>query len=133
MAKGDLMKTASIVLGVALLLISAISLAQDTTSSGKSKSEVRTITGCLTRGDSTDKLVLDGNDGSTWDVKSDKVVLADHVGHTVTAKGTVSNVTMHNMKEEAKDAASSAGVKKHNSEHGDLEIQSLKMVSKSCK
>jgi hypothetical protein len=37
------------------------------------------------------------------------------------------------MKEEAKDAASSTGVKKDNSEHGDLEIESLKMVSKSCK
>jgi hypothetical protein len=40
---------------------------------------------------------------------------------------------MHNMKEEAKDAASSAGVKKSNNEHGDLEVASVKMVSKSCK
>lgn len=127
------MRTSSIVLAVALLFISGISLAQDTTSSGKSKSEVRTITGCLSKGDSADKFVLNGNDGSTWDAKSDKVALADHVGHTVTAKGTVSNVAWHNMKEEAKDAASSAGVKKDNSEHGDLAIESIKMVSKSCK
>ena len=127
------MRTSSIVLGVALLFTSSISLAQDTTSSGKSKSEVRTITGCLSKGDSADKFVLNGNDGSTWDVKSDKVALSDHVGHTVTAKGTVSNVAWHNMKEEAKDAASSAGVKKDNSEHGDLAIESIKMVSKSCK
>ena len=127
------MRTSSIVLGVALLFTSGISLAQDTTSSGKSKSEVRTIKGCLSKGDSADKFVLNGNDGSTWDVKSDKVALVDHVGHTVTAKGTVSNVAWHNMKEEAKDAASSAGVKKDNSEHGDLAIESIKMVSKSCK
>ena len=127
------MKTSSILLGFALLLISGISLAQDTTSSGKSKSEVRTITGCLSKGDSADKFVLNGNDGSAWEVKSDKVTLADHVGHTVTAKGTVSNITWHNMKEEAKDAAWSTGIKKDNSEHGDLEIESLKMVSKSCK
>lgn len=53
-----------------------------------------------------------GNDGSTWDVKTDSVALADHVGHTITVKGTVSNVTMHNSKEEAKDAAASAGVRK---------------------
>jgi hypothetical protein len=51
----------------------------------------------------------------------------------VTVKGVVSNVTMHNMKEEAKDAAASAGVKKENSEHGDMEVASLKMVSSSCK
>jgi len=54
------------------------------------------------------------------------------VGHTVTAKGTVSNVTMHNMKEEAKDAAAKTGMKKSNDEHGDLEVSSVKMVSKSC-
>ena len=119
----------SVALGV--LLMASISLAQDTTSSGKSKSKDRTITGCLMQGDSASKFVLNGKDGSTWDVKSDSVTLADHVGHTVTATGTVSNVTMHNAKEEAKDAA--AGVKKDNNEHGDMEITSVKMVSKSCK
>jgi hypothetical protein len=56
--------------------------------------------------------VLNGNDGSTWEVKSDQVALADHVGHTVKVKGVVSNVTMHNMKEETKAAAASAGMKK---------------------
>jgi hypothetical protein len=127
------MKTSGIALALGLLLITAVSLAQDTTSSGKSKSDVRTITGCLAQGSSSDKYVLNGNDGSTWDLKSDTVALADHIGHTITAKGTVSNVTMHNMKEEAKDAASSAGVKKSNNEHGDLEVASVKMVSKSCK
>jgi hypothetical protein len=127
------MKTSGIVLALGLLLIAAVSLAQDTTSSGKSKSDVRTITGCLAQGSSSDKYVLNGNDGSTWDLKSDTVALADHIGHTITAKGTASNVTMHNMKEEAKDAASSAGMKKSNNEHGDLEVASVKMVSKSCK
>lgn len=127
------MKTSGIALALGLLLVTAVSLAQDTTSSGKSKSDVRTITGCLAQGSNSDKYVLNGNDGSTWDVKSDTVALADHIGHTITAKGTVSNVTMHNMKEEAKDAASSAGMKKSNNEHGDLEVASLKMVSKSCK
>jgi hypothetical protein len=127
------MKTSGIALALGLLLLGGVSLAQDTTSSGKSKSQVRSITGCLAQGSSSDKFVLNGNDGSTWDVKSDSVSLADHVGHTITAKGTVSNVTMHNMKEEAKDAASSAGMKKTNDEHGDLQVASVKMVSKSCK
>jgi hypothetical protein len=127
------MKTSGIALALGLLLVAGISLAQDTTGSGKSKSQVRTITGCLAQGSSADQYVLSGNDGSTWDVKSDAVPLADHVGHTITAKGTVSNVTMHNVKEETKDAASSAGMKKTNDEHGDLQIASVKMVSKSCK
>jgi hypothetical protein len=120
----------SMVLG--LLLLAGVSVAQDTTSSGKSKAKVRTVTGCLAQGSSADKFVLNGSDGSTWDVKSDSVSLADHVGHTITAKGSVSNVTMHNAKEEAKDAASGAGMTKSNNEHGDMTIASVKMVSKSC-
>jgi hypothetical protein len=131
------MKTTGIamLLGLGLFLTAAtsISLAQDTTSSGKSKTQARTITGCIAQGSSSDSYVLNGNDGSTWDLKSDKVAVADHVGHTVTIKGTVSHVTMHNAKEEGKDAAAGAGMKKTNDEHGDLEVASLKMVSESCK
>jgi Protein of unknown function (DUF5818) len=127
------MKTSGIALALGLLLLAGVSFAQDTTSSGKSKSATRIVTGCLAQGSNSEKWVLTGNDGSTWDLKSDSVPLADHVGHTITVKGTVSNVTAHNMKEESKDAAASAGMKKTNNEHGDLEVASLKMVSKSCK
>jgi hypothetical protein len=85
------------------MLLASVSLAQDTTSSGKAKSKDRTITGCLqTHGSGPDKFVLMGNDGSTWDVKSDSVVLADHVGHTISATGTVSSVTMQNAKKKPK-------------------------------
>jgi hypothetical protein len=128
------MKNLVILLALGVMLVASVSLGQDTTSSGKSKSKDRTITGCLqTRGSGPDKFVLMGNDGSTWDVKSDSVVLADHVGHTITATGTVSNVTMHNAKEKAKDEAASAGMMKTNDEHGDMEVSSVTMVSKSCK
>jgi len=127
------MKAMGIALACGLMLITVGSSAQDTTSSGKSKSADRTVTGCLAKGDSAKEFVLNAKNGSTWNLKSDQVALAEHVGHTVTVKGVVSNVTMHNMKEEAKDAAASAGMKKENSEHGDMEVASLKMVSSSCK
>ena len=128
------MKGIGIAIAFGLLLVTASATpAQDTTSSGKSKAEVRTETGCLAKGDSANSFVLNASDGSTWDVKSDQVALADHVGHEVTVKGTVSNVMAHNAKEEAKDAAASAGMKKSNNEHGDMEVASLKMVSHSCK
>jgi hypothetical protein len=93
-----------------------------------SKIDVRDITGCLSQGDNAKQFVLKGNDGSTWDVKSDKVDLAGHVGHTVTATGVVANATMHNMKEDAK-----ATVDKDSAEHGDLTVTAVKMVSDSCK
>ena len=127
------MKAIGVALACGLLLISVGSSAQDTTSSGKSKAAIRTVTGCLAKGNSANEFVLNGKDGSTWNLNSDQVALVEHAGHTVTVKGVVSNVTMHNMKEEAKDAAAGAGVKKDNSEHGDMQVASLKMVSSSCK
>jgi hypothetical protein len=98
----------------------------------KSKSDVRTVTGCLSNGDSANEFLLTGTDGSTWEVRSSSVALADHVGHTVSATGAVSNAKMHNMKEDAKDATADSGMKKDNSEHGHLTITDVKMVSESC-
>jgi hypothetical protein len=97
-----------------------------------SKSNVREVTGCLSNGDSAKEFLLTGTDGSTWEVRSDKVTLAEHVGHTVTATGAVSNAKMHNMKEDAKETAKDSGMKKGDSEHGHLTITDVKMVSESC-
>ena len=98
----------------------------------KDKADVRDVTGCLSKGDSANEFLLTGNDGSTWEVRSSKVALAEHVGHTVTATGAVSNATAHNMKEDAKDAAQDSGMKKSNEEHGHMTITQVKMVSDSC-
>ena len=102
------------------------------TAQAKSKSDIRTITGCLSKGDSAKEFMLAGNDGSTWEVRSSRVALADHVGHTVSLTGVVSNAGMHNMKEDAKDMAKDSGMKKDNSEHGHMKITDIKMISDSC-
>ena len=94
---------------------------------------VRDVTGCLSKGDSAKEFLLTGNDGSTWEVRSSKVALAEHVGHTVTATGVVSNATAHNVKEDAKDVAKDSGITKTNAEHGHLTVTAVKMVSDSCK
>jgi hypothetical protein len=109
-------------------------VAQDRTSDSKSKSDVRTVTGCLTKGDGTDEFLLTGTDGSTWEVRGSKsgVDLSSHVGHTVAATGVVSNTTAHNLKEDAKDAAKDTGMKKNNTEHGHLKITDVQTVSESC-
>lgn len=101
-------------------------------SSAKGKSDTRTITGCLSQGDSAKEFNLKANDGSTWEVRSSTVSLADHVGHEITATGVVSNATAHNMKEDAKDMAHDTGVTKHNNEHGHMKITDVQMVSESC-
>lgn len=71
--------------------------------------------------------------GGTWEVKSDSVDLAPHVGHTVTVTGVVSNATMHGMKEDAKAEAKEHGMDKKSTEHGHLTVTAVKMVSDSCK
>ena len=114
------------------LLLCLILAAVSTSALAKSKSDVRDITGCLSKGDSADEFLLTGNDGSTWEVRSSRVVLANHVGHTVTATGVVSNAKMHNLKEDAKDVAKDSGMKKGNSEYGHMKITEVKMVSDSC-
>jgi len=115
-------------------LAASWAIAQEGTGDSKSKSDVRTVTGCLTKGDSADEFVLTGNDGSTWEVRGRKsgVNLANHVGHTITATGVVSNATAHNLKEDTKDAAHDTGMKKNNTEHGHLKITDVQMVSDSC-
>jgi hypothetical protein len=108
-------------------------IAQDRDTDSKSKSDVRTITGCLTKGDSSNEFLLTGDDGSTWEIhNSASVNLASHVGQTVTATGTVSNVKMHNLKEDTKDAAHDTGMKKNNTEHGHLKVTDVQTVSESC-
>jgi hypothetical protein len=98
----------------------------------KGKGDTRTITGCLSKGDSAKEFNLTANDGSTWEVRSSAVSLADHVGHTVSATGVVSNKTAHNMKEDTKDMAHDTGMKKSNKEHGHMTITDVQMVSESC-
>jgi hypothetical protein len=107
-------------------------VAQDNDDANKSKSNVRTVTGCLTNGDSANEYQLTGSDGSTWEVRSDKVTLADHVGQQVSATGVVSHSKLHNLKEDSKDAAKDTGVKKSDAEHGHMTITDLQKVSDSC-
>ena len=110
-------------------------VAQETSSDTNSKSKTRSITGCLSKGDnsaSSNEYLLSGNDGSTWEVRSDSVALSKHVGHEVTATGTVENKTMHNMKEDTKSMAHDAGVTKENKEHGHMTITDLQHISDTC-
>ena len=118
---------------VSNFLLCLILAAVSTSALAKSKSDVRDVTGCLSKGHSADEFLLTGNNGSTWEVRSGRVALADHVGHTVTATGVVTNAKMHNLKEDAKDAAKDSGMKKTNDEHGHLTVTQVKMVSDSCK
>lgn len=114
-------------------LTSVWTLAQDTDANSKSKGEVRTITGCLTKSGGGDEYLLTGNDGSTWEIHENVAVdLARHVNQTVEAKGVVSHEKMHNMKEDTKEMAHDTGATKAPAEHGHLKVTDVHKVSDSC-
>ncbi len=122
----------NLLLCLALACTASVWVMADDSSNAKGKSDTRTITGCLTPGDSAKEFKLTADDGSTWEVRSSKVSLAEHVGHKVTATGVVSNATAHNLKEDTKDMAHDTGMKKNNEEHGHLKVTDVQMVSDSC-
>ena len=107
-----------------------LTTAQDTTKTTHKKT--RTLTGCLQKGDDADEYNLTTTKGGTWEVKSDSVKLGEHVGHTVTITGVVSNATAHGMKEDTKEEMKEHGMDKNATEHGHLTATDLKMVSDSC-
>ena len=114
-----------------LSLSSANSLAganssQDSATQDKS-AKVRTVTGCLSKGESDKEYTLTTDAGATWEVKSDAVKFGSHLGHTVRLTGTVENATMHGEKEKAKEKMTD-----NPTEHGHMVVTNLKMVSESC-
>jgi hypothetical protein len=125
------LKTAMTVLALFVFTSTAgLATAQDTTKTTHKKT--RTLTGCLQKGDDANEYKLTTAKGATWEIKSDTVKLGDHVAHTVTITGVVSNATLHGAKEDAKAEAKEHGIDKNSTEHGHMTVTSLKMVSDSC-
>ncbi len=92
--------------------------------------KVRTLTGCLHK--DGDDYTLTTKSGGTWELKSDAVKLAPHLGHTITITGVVSNAALHGAKEDVKGEATEHGVGKNSTEHGHMTVTNAKMVSNSC-
>jgi hypothetical protein len=127
------------------LLVSLTALAQDTTKPSydqakqdnaqaapqenqeRSASKIKTVTGCLQKGDQPDEFSITGEDGTRWDLRSSAVKLADHIGHQVTIEGSRTHET---KAEEKKEGQVENAARKD--ELGELRVTSLKMVSQSC-
>ena len=121
------------------LLTSAVSLAQDAAQPPNATAPVQaqqdstavkppeTLTGCLTKGDQPGEVTLTAADGKAWGLRSDSVKLEKHIGHQVTATGTVTHETKAEEKKEGQmeNAASKEA-------YGDLNVTDIKMVSETC-
>jgi Protein of unknown function (DUF5818) len=108
-----------------------LATAQDKTKTTHKK--VRTLTGCLQKGDDANEYQLTTAKGGTWEIKSDSIKLGDHVGHRVAITGVVSHAKMHGMTEDAKGEAKEHGMGKNSTEHGHMTVTNLTMVSDTCK
>ncbi len=126
------MKIKMKVVFTALMIVSAAGISHAQEQKETTHQKVRTLKGCLTKADDPKEFNLTGTDGSTWELKSDSVKFAPHVGHTVTVTGVVSNAALHGTKEDIKDEAREHGVDKSSTEHGHMTVTNLKMVSASC-
>jgi hypothetical protein len=122
------------------LLVSAVSLAQDaaqpttaTASAAQAKQDpkaatpTKVVTGCLQKGDQPGEITLTAADGKIYDLRSETVKFDEHVGHQVTATGTVTHEAKAEEKKEGQveNAASKEA-------YSDLNVTDVKMVSETC-
>jgi hypothetical protein len=93
----------------------------------KSANPVKSVTGCLQKGDEPGEFAIKGEDGKVWGLRSSAVKLEDHVGHKVTITGSASAESKAEEKKEGEVEKAS-----NKEEYGDIRVASLKMVSDSC-
>ena len=124
------LKVAVGVIALLMFVGAGLATAQDTTKTTHKK--IRRLTGCLQKGEDPNEYNFAAKSGATWEIKSDSVKLDDHVGHTVTITGVVSNAKEHAMKEDTKDEMKEHGMDKNATEHGHMTVTDLTMVSDTC-
>jgi hypothetical protein len=96
--------------------------------------KVRTLTGCLAKGDGAHEYKLMGANGSNWELRSDTVDMDSHVGQMVriTATSSIVHAKAHEMKEDTKNEMKEHGMDKDAREHGHLKVTNLEKVSDTC-
>ena len=88
------------------------------------------VTGCLQKGDEEKEFVITDKAGKKYELLSDSVALGEHVGHTVTVKGTP--IMEAKGENEAKEEKSEKGKEASEYEGEHVQVTSLAMVSPKC-
>jgi hypothetical protein len=94
----------------------------------KSAKHTQSVTGCLQKGGEAGGFALTSEDGKMWELRSEKVKLAGHVGHKVTVTGSPAHHSKAHEEKMAQEETKEAAGK----EYSDLSVTSLKMISDSC-
>jgi hypothetical protein len=121
---------ASWLLPILLMTIFSLHLGGQEAREVQTQKDTQNATGCLQKGEEPNGFVLIGDDGKAWELTAaDSVKLADHVGHKVTVTGSrVHESKTREEKKEKYEKAESGG-----KEYADLKVNSVEMVSSSCK
>lgn len=89
----------------------------------QTKSETKTLTGCLQKGDEPNEYSITDTSGKIYEMRSSEVKLSDHLGHKVTVTGRMKGEAEEDEENEAKGTTK---------ENGYLQVTKLTMVSTSC-
>jgi hypothetical protein len=116
-----------LILSVAALALWCLAVQAQDRDQQQAPGKNTSVTGCLAKGDSPNEFYLTADNGKRYEVRSENVPLADHVGHKVTVTGTAmpEGKAMHKDEDEKHEAAENNA--------GDLQVTKLDMVSSSCK
>jgi hypothetical protein len=115
-------------LGSMLLRGSVLARKANQNSTSDKTPKARDITGCLAKGEKSNEYKITTRDGSTWELRSDVVDFAFHLGQTVTVTGTVNHAAAHGAKEKTEEKTMNKST-----EHGHMTVTELKTVSDSCR
>jgi uncharacterized protein HemX len=89
----------------------------------QTKSETKTLTGCLQKGDEPNEYSISDASGKIYEMRSSEVKLSDDLGHKVTVTGRMKGEVDEDEKREAKHSKK---------ENGYVQVRKLTMVSTSC-
>jgi len=119
---------------VALLMFASAAVFASPGDNDNDSGETKTLTGCLEKGTGTNDFRLIGANGSKWQLRSDTVDFASHVGQTVTITTESSTIhsKAHDMKEDTKNEMKQHGMDENAAEGGHLNVTNLDKVSDTC-
>lgn len=108
--------------GVVTSASTKVRMQEDGRSGTQSKDDSITVTGCLTEADRENVFAITGKKGDMYLLKSNKLILKDHVGHQVAVTGTIKDDDDEDVNPEYREDDVRL-----------LIVSSLKMISTKCK
>lgn len=88
--RGSLGTVSGVIAGLGIAIISSVAVGRTAQAADRRPAiaAADTVTGCLSKGDEKGEYTLTTKEGKKYGLRSTKVALSKHVGHTITVVGT---------------------------------------------